>query len=75
MPPPPFFNIKSSFTDEFKGKMTYTSFYLVALNLSTKTAQPQCSRPIKASILCLFEVAKIVSVAYKFSSGLKFSTK
>ncbi|OJJ27917.1 hypothetical protein TH67_08525 [Campylobacter concisus] len=51
--------------------MAYTSFYLVALNLSTKTAQPQCSRPIKASILCLFEVVKIVSVAYKFSSVFK----
>ncbi|ALF48405.1 hypothetical protein CCON33237_1765 [Campylobacter concisus] len=51
--------------------MTYTSFYLVALNLSTKTAQPQCSRPIKASVLCLFKVVKIVSVAYKFSSVFK----
>ncbi|MDO4874946.1 MAG: hypothetical protein Q3967_02555 [Campylobacter sp.] len=36
MPPPPFFNIKSSFADKFKGNMAYTSFYLVALNLSIK---------------------------------------
>jgi len=33
-PPPPFFNIKSSFANKFKDKMAYTSFYLVALNLS-----------------------------------------
>ncbi|MBE9829041.1 hypothetical protein G6W45_04630 [Campylobacter concisus] len=55
--------------------MTYTSFYLVALNLSTKTAQPQCSRPIKASVLCLFEVVNSMPIACKFSSGFKIFNK